>query len=60
MNREQRREAARNDRLDPRDLYACPDCNADRVLTEIAPGVYGLAVAHDQTCPTYRAIKETP
>jgi hypothetical protein len=36
--------------------YTCPDCHADKRLSEQAPGVYLLDVAHDETCPAYRAM----
>ena len=36
--------------------YACPDCHADKRLSEQAPGVYLLDVEHDETCPAYRAM----
>jgi hypothetical protein len=33
------------------DNYVCPDCLAAKQLTEDAPGVFVLTVAHDSTCP---------
>jgi hypothetical protein len=36
--------------------YRCPDCDASTSLTEDAPGVLVLEVAHDATCPQYRRI----
>lgn len=33
--------------------YRCPDCDATTALTEAAPGVLVLDVAHDETCPNY-------
>lgn len=63
MNRADRRKAARENRLPDIEhlghMYACPDCHADRHLSEVAPGMYRLVVAHDETCPTYRSLKET-
>lgn len=62
MNREQRRRAAR--RAKGTQLahqvaagYQCPDCNADTQLVEDEPGVFILAVFHDETCPAYTAMK---
>lgn len=34
----------------------CEDCNAYQELDQIAPGIYGLTVRHDHTCPTLRRI----
>ena len=34
----------------------CPDCDAQAQIIEQAPGVYVLGIAHDDTCPTYRAM----
>ena len=34
----------------------CADCDAFQELDLIAPGIYGLTVRHDHTCPTYRAM----
>jgi NADH pyrophosphatase NudC (nudix superfamily) len=28
----------------------CPDCNATSTFTQITPGVFVLAIAHDNTC----------
>lgn len=36
--------------------YCCPDCASVSELTERAPGVFVLAVAHDDTCPTLRRM----
>ncbi|CAH0207362.1 hypothetical protein [Microbacterium sp. Bi121] len=33
----------------------CPDCDSDFVLYEAEPGIYGVTILHDETCPTYRA-----
>jgi hypothetical protein len=38
-------------------VCACPDCDADVTITELAPGVYGGSVEHDDTCPWYTAYK---
>ena len=45
--------------------YECPDCNADTRLVQQHPGLYVLAVFHDDTCPAYQTmhptdLKETP
>jgi len=34
----------------------CEDCSAVQEVDLISPGVYGLTVRHDHTCPTYRAM----
>ena len=34
---------------------ACPDCDADTMLTEQSPRVFVLEIRHDTTCPTYCA-----
>lgn len=36
----------------------CMDCAAHQTLTEVSPNVYVLHVHHDDTCPTYRAMRE--
>lgn len=36
--------------------YRCPDCNSDTELSELVPGVFRLAVLHDETCPTLRRL----
>lgn len=36
--------------------YRCPDCQSEQTLTEPRPGVLMLNVAHDTTCPAYRAM----
>ena len=40
------------------DSYVCPDCHATKTLTELTAGVYALSVAHDETCPTYKAMTQ--
>lgn len=35
----------------------CLDCPADLTTTQLLPGVWRLEVAHEPTCPTYRALK---
>lgn len=53
---------------DPRTLvqsyaagYRCPDCDSDSVLSELAPGVFGLDIHHDPTCPYLAEIeRRTP
>ncbi|MCH9732268.1 MAG: hypothetical protein K0U84_21805 [Actinomycetia bacterium] len=37
---------------------ACPDCDADVTLIELAPGVYSGTVAHDETCPWLDALQQ--
>jgi len=60
VNREQRRARARlRAQLGTvQHSGACPDCDADVSLTEMAdaPGVFVAEVRHDPTCPRYRAI----
>ena len=34
-------------------IAACPDCNADVTVTEVAPGVFAGTVEHDDTCPWF-------
>lgn len=36
--------------------YQCPDCTAD-VTRHPTPGVSHIAVAHDSTCPWWRALQ---
>ncbi len=36
---------------------ACPDCDADVAIIELAPGVYRGTVAHDETCPWLQALE---
>ncbi len=38
------------------ELVGCPDCPADVVATEIADGIWRVTVAHEPTCPIYRAL----
>ncbi|WP_159448802.1 hypothetical protein [Demequina sp. NBRC 110053] len=33
----------------------CQDCDAFQTLDETSPGIYVLAVHHDDTCPQLRA-----
>ena len=33
--------------------YRCPDCHAEKALTEHRPGVFVIEVAHDATCPLF-------
>ena len=35
----------------------CPDCDADTELRQDTAGVWQLFIRHDDTCPTYRAMK---
>ncbi|MDP9117745.1 MAG: hypothetical protein M3O28_10925 [Actinomycetota bacterium] len=36
--------------------YMCPDCHADKNLTETTPGVFVLEISHDETCPQLRRV----
>lgn len=61
MNREQRRRAARRERSshlvqEIASGYECPDCNVETRLVQDEPGVYVLAVFHDDTCPAFNAM----
>ncbi len=38
--------------------YHCPDCVSETELTELAPGVFRLAVLHDETCPVLRRLAD--
>jgi hypothetical protein len=52
VNRRTRRAAGqRCSRGDVEQLVVCPDCNADVVVTEVAPGVFQGDVYHDESCP---------
>lgn len=54
MNRRQRRAAGiRRPRTDAERAVACPDCNADVSVVEIAPGMNHGIVRHDDTCPWF-------
>lgn len=58
-NRAQRR-AARQAPPDVASLaaqYRCPDCDASTTLACDALGLWRLTVAHDETCPAYRAMR---
>ena len=35
----------------------CDRCDAYQTMSEESPGVFVLAVHHDDYCPTYRAMK---
>jgi hypothetical protein len=35
----------------------CTYCDATQKMTEVAPGVWRLVVAHDDNCPSLRARK---
>lgn len=37
---------------------ACPDCDADLEVRAVEIGVTELIVRHDDTCPTYRQMKD--
>ncbi|MGI8693512.1 MAG: hypothetical protein ACR2JK_11545 [Geodermatophilaceae bacterium] len=64
MNREQRRAAGQRGTRRPagsaldamtghRIPGGCDDCTAYQTVEQQAPGVYLLAVHHDDTCPDY-------
>jgi hypothetical protein len=38
----------------------CPDCDAVQTVTQdpVAPNLFVLHVEHDETCPSYRAMKQ--
>lgn len=38
----------------------CPDCDADTELVANPehPGIWHLNIRHDDTCPSYRAMKD--
>lgn len=54
--RDDRNRAARQAALNVAAGYRCPDCNASTSMGEQAPGVFVLEMAHDPTCPIYRAL----
>jgi hypothetical protein len=35
----------------------CDTCNAEQRLTEIQPGIWSMAICHDDPCPTWRRIQ---
>jgi len=37
------------------EVGACPDCDSEAALTEVALGVYDLEIRHDLTCPSARS-----
>lgn len=57
-NRDARRATLRRAALQEIAKLQCPDCNSEQTLTEPQPGVTIVSVAHDSTCPRYRAIAE--
>ncbi|CAA0136103.1 Uncharacterised protein [Mycolicibacterium vanbaalenii] len=38
-------------------VVACPDCNADVAVAEVAPGYFRGVVNHDDSCPWCAALK---
>jgi hypothetical protein len=64
VNRRQRRAAGqrghpRLTEADIRRVAACPDCDADVDGFEAEPGVYSVAVMHDDTCPWFAAFQRS-
>lgn len=62
MNRRERRANGqrghrRHTQAQIRRVTACPDCNADVDSAEVGPGVYQVAVFHDDTCPWLAAFE---
>lgn len=37
-------------------VLSCPDCNSRTSATRDAFGILHVVIAHDPTCPTYRAF----
>lgn len=35
-------------------LLTCADCNAERRIVEIRPGITILQILHDDTCPWFK------
>jgi hypothetical protein len=35
------------------DGLQCQDCISDAIFDRVAPGVYHLTIAHDDTCPWF-------
>lgn len=38
----------------------CDDCDAEQRLAEISPGIWSIAICHDDGCPAYRRICTKP
>jgi hypothetical protein len=36
---------------------ACPDCDSNVTVVEVAPDIYEGLVAHDDSCPWFTAFK---
>jgi hypothetical protein len=58
VNRRQRRRRAaeqqpRPGRREIAQSVACPDCDAEVMVTEIAPRVFQGELCHDETCPWF-------
>ncbi|MDV8000380.1 hypothetical protein [Rhodococcus sp. IEGM 1408] len=34
---------------------ACPDCTATQTVADLGGGVYGIEIAHDDSCPAFQA-----
>jgi hypothetical protein len=60
VNRRQRR-AGGNRRpltdIERERVLACPDCNGDVTVAEVAPRAYHAFVQHDECCPWFAAFK---
>jgi hypothetical protein len=37
-------------------VVACPDCNSDATVVQVAPQIYRAVVEHDDSCPWYAAL----
>jgi hypothetical protein len=57
MNRRQRRAAGIRTPLAT--LVACPDCDSDVRVVQLALRVYRAEIAHDDTCPWFAAFKRS-
>ena len=48
------------ERIDVRDViraYECPDCGAHAELVRQQGAIFDVAIAHDPSCPYYRAME---
>lgn len=57
MNRAERRRNRKWTTSEVASESRCPDCDADVTVIEVAPGMFCGQVAHDDTCPWWRAYK---
>ena len=39
---------------------ACPDCDSDVTVIQVAPDIYQGIVEHDDSCPWFTAIQRRP